>query len=442
MKTISLALSTLLLTTPITLFFPSAVGQLIDISTNANSSVCCVVVIQLLIVAHNAVLLVDDVLQPGNIHVDQRQFDVNIGGEVCCQEMSRLSRKQSPATSPTFCVFLTCIVVPTMSSGMAIGSVDQVLPCGAIFAVAIGRFMKKKQSEVQDTLALSIAKAEEVFSNIRLVRQFVREDYETDKYKELVDLSRDQSISVGIANSLMGSSIHIASNISLAAVLGYGGHLVLSSHMTAGALTSFLLYSIFTGFNFGGLGTVYADFMRADGAAKRIFEVVGVVGSSGSGKSTLGVLLTRLYDPQVPCGCGGFRASSQSIQDAALLSGSESARYGKMAATDEEVVAVAKAAHVDDFVSRFPHGYETLVGDRGIQISGGQKQRIAIARALIKDPKILILDEATSSLDHESEFLIQQALQEASKGRTVLKIAHRLETVLSAVRQLSPLLSF
>ena len=103
--------------------------------------------------------------------------------------------------------------------------------------------------------------------------------------------------------------------------------------------------------------------------------------------------------------------------------------YGRPDAPFEDIKSAAMSAHAEEFIQRFPAGYDTLVGERGVQLSGGQRQRIAIARAMLKDPKILILDEATSALDAESESLVQEALQRLMRGRTVLVIAHRLSTV-------------
>jgi len=175
-------------------------------------------------------------------------------------------------------------------------------------------------------------------------------------------------------------------------------------------------------------------------------ETIAIVGSSGGGKSTIAQLLLRFYDLNQ----GEILIDEKNIKDydlyalrnnigivsqePILISESieDNIRYGKPTATLDEVKAAAKLSFADDFISKFPHGYKTLVGEKGVQLSGGQKQRVAIARAILKDPKILILDEATSALDSESESLVQLALENLSKTRTTLIIAHRLSTVKKA----------
>ncbi|MEM6996773.1 MAG: ABC transporter ATP-binding protein, partial [Myxococcota bacterium] len=171
-----------------------------------------------------------------------------------------------------------------------------------------------------------------------------------------------------------------------------------------------------------------------------------LVGSSGSGKTTLGRLLFRFYDPtegRVTLDGHDLRdISLESLrghmalvsQDPVLFSGTirDSIRYGRLDATDAEVEAAARAANAHDFIEGFPKGYETEVGERGQQLSGGQRQRISIARAILRDPPVLVLDEATSALDAESEALVQQALDALQKDRTTLVIAHRLSTIRDA----------
>jgi len=175
-------------------------------------------------------------------------------------------------------------------------------------------------------------------------------------------------------------------------------------------------------------------------------EVTALVGPSGAGKSTLTALLFRFYAPKAgrvlfdgrdaqDFDLSYLRGQMALVpQDVLLFGGSiaENIRYGKPGASLDEVRAAAEKANAAEFIDRFPEGYETLVGDRGIKLSGGQRQRVAIARAILKDPAILILDEATSSLDSESERLVQAALERLMDGRTTFVIAHRLATVRKA----------
>ncbi len=177
-------------------------------------------------------------------------------------------------------------------------------------------------------------------------------------------------------------------------------------------------------------------------------EVVALVGPSGAGKTTLVTLIPRFFDPQQgrilmdgidlrELATDGLRRHVGIVpQESLLFSGTirDNVRYAVPAASHEAVVAAATAANADGFIREFPEGYDTLVGERGVTLSGGQRQRIAIARALLKDPRVLILDEATSSLDSESEALVQIALERLMRGRTTFVIAHRLSTVISADR--------
>jgi ABC transporter fused permease/ATP-binding protein len=375
-----------------------------------------------------------------------------------------------------------------------------VVPPVAVGAVAYGRRVRKLSKEVQDALASSNEVAEESLSGVRTVRSFAAERTEVERYGGAMEKAfslarrRIRQSSTFMAVASFGGSV------AAVLVLWYGGRLVVDGALTVGGLTSFLLYSVFVAFALGALADLWADFMRASGAAERVFElldrapaiptsggerlantqglvelqgvhfsyptradmpvlqgieltiqpgeVVAIVGPSGAGKSTIAGLLTRLYDPQ-----GGrilldgkdlkdldpewLRQQIGVVAQEPLLfssSISDNIRYGRAGATDAEVEAAARAANAHDFVSRFPEGYKTLVGERGVQLSGGQKQRVAIARAVLKDPRLLILDEATSALDAESEHLVQDALDRLMKGRTTLIIAHRLSTVMGADR--------
>jgi len=180
----------------------------------------------------------------------------------------------------------------------------------------------------------------------------------------------------------------------------------------------------------------------------RAGERIALVGPSGAGKSTVVALLLRFYEPENGrILIDGKDARDYALhelrrqlgivpQDVLLFGGSiaENIAYGRPGATDEEIREAARKANADTFIQAFPEGYDTRVGERGIQLSGGQRQRVAIARAILKDPAILILDEATSSLDSENESLVQQALEGLMRGRTSIIIAHRLSTIRTADR--------
>lgn len=177
-------------------------------------------------------------------------------------------------------------------------------------------------------------------------------------------------------------------------------------------------------------------------------EKVGIVGPSGAGKSTIVKLLFRLYDIQKGKiridGQVIARVTQQSLHEQISLVPQEpllfhrtlmeNIRYGRRDATDEEVIEAARRAHCHEFIQKLPLGYETFVGERGVKLSGGERQRVAIARAILKNAPILVLDEATSSLDSESEALIQEALQELMQEKTVIAIAHRLSTIMQMDR--------
>ncbi|MCS7040635.1 MAG: ATP-binding cassette domain-containing protein, partial [Caldilineales bacterium] len=177
-------------------------------------------------------------------------------------------------------------------------------------------------------------------------------------------------------------------------------------------------------------------------------QLVALVGPSGAGKTTITYLLPRLYDPDR----GVIRIDGHDIRQVSLASLSAAIgmvtqetylfhdtvranlRFARPDATEAEMIAACRAANIHDLIASLPDGYDTIVGERGYRFSGGEKQRLAIARVILKDPRILVLDEATSSLDSESERLVQEALATVMRGRTSIVIAHRLSTILAADR--------
>jgi ABC-type multidrug transport system fused ATPase/permease subunit len=174
--------------------------------------------------------------------------------------------------------------------------------------------------------------------------------------------------------------------------------------------------------------------------------MVGVVGTTGGGKSTIVSLIPRFYDPTAGAvkidgvdirdyKCHALRDQiGYVLQETVLFAGSvrDNIAYGREGVTQEQILKAAKLANADEFIARMPHGYDTMVGERGETLSGGQRQRIGIARAIIRNNPILILDEPTAALDTESERLVIEALERLMKGRTVITIAHRLSTIRDA----------
>ncbi|WP_375756593.1 ABC transporter ATP-binding protein [Corallococcus exercitus] len=377
-----------------------------------------------------------------------------------------------------------------------------IVPLVVVGGMVYGRRVRGLSRDVQDALAKASEVAEESLSGLRTVRSFAAEPSEVARYGNTVRHAYEVARHRARQSAAFFGGASSAGYISAVVVFWYGGRLVVNGELTVGALTSFLIYTMLVAMSLGSLADLWADFMRASGAAERVFElmdrtpaipategerpatvegrvdlkgvhfayptrpdvpvlqgidltlkageVVAVVGSSGAGKSTLAALLSRFYDPlqgQLLLDGRPLQSLDPSwlrrhvgmvAQEPLLFSCSiaDNIRYGRPDATDAQVEAAARAANAHDFIQRFPEGYRTEVGERGVQLSGGQKQRVAIARAVLKDPRILILDEATSALDAESEHLVKDALDRLMQGRTTLIIAHRLSTVANAQRVL------
>lgn len=373
------------------------------------------------------------------------------------------------------------------------------------FAILVGWFfgrrVRKISIGIQDTLAGTVARAEQVFTQIRTVQGFVREPFEIGRFDHEVDRTRDEGMRRAVARAGLTGAITFAAFGAIVVVLWEGGRLVLEGDLTAGTLVAFLLYAVTIAGAITSLAGFWGNIQEASGAAQRIFELmdhprdlveaetprslprpvkgivryegvrfryaadqpwvlnridleiragetVALVGSSGAGKSTLAALLPRFFDVDdgrvtldgVNVADLGLRELRQTIgmvpQEPMLFAGTigENILYGRDGATAAEVEKAARSSHAHEFVSRFPDGYDQRVGERGVTLSAGQRQRIAIARVMLKRPRVLVLDEASSSLDAESERLVQDALERLMAGRSTLVIAHRLSTVIRADR--------
>jgi ATP-binding cassette, subfamily B, bacterial len=333
---------------------------------------------------------------------------------------------------------------------------------------------------------------------IRVVKAFAQEAREAKRFRRANEHNLAVNDRINKTWSLFTPTVTLLTEIGLLVVWAFGIWLVSRSEITVGVLTAFIAYiGRFYG-RLDSMSRIVSVTQKAASGAKRIFdildhvsnvpeptqpvpltnvrgglqmegvsfrygsrtvirnlsleihpgEMIGLVGHSGSGKSTLVNLLCRFYDVSE----GAIRIDGTDIrrvavadfrrhiglvlQEPFLFFGTiaENIAYGKPAATRAEIVAAARAAHAHEFILRLPQGYDSLVGERGQGLSGGERQRISIARALLIDPRILILDEATSSVDTETEKEIQKALDNLVQGRTTIAIAHRLSTLRKADR--------
>lgn len=366
-------------------------------------------------------------------------------------------------------------------------------PVLVLAALFFGKFIRKLSKKTQDQLASSNVIVEETLQSIAVVKSFTNELFEVLRYKKSLDEVVKTAIYASRYRGLFISFTIVALFGGIVAVSWYGAYLVQSGEAEVGELFSFVLYTAFIGGSIAGLGDIYSQLQRSVGASERILEIldqpdersastqsvklkgniefdqvsftyptrldievlkkisfnvkpgekVALVGPSGSGKSTIINLLMRFY----PVKSGSIRVDeieNQTYnlfdyrhnigivpQEVILFGGTirENIAYGKPGASEQEVIDAAIKANAWEFIESFPEKLDTIVGDRGVKLSGGQRQRVAIARAILKDPSILILDEATSSLDAQSEKLVQEALEKLMENRTTIVIAHRLSTI-------------
>ena len=370
-------------------------------------------------------------------------------------------------------------------------------PVVLFFIDSFGKRIRKSGSRIQEAAADITSVLQEVASSPRVIKSFVREGYEVDRFdKENMNNFR-ANMKYAQLSSTLTPTIEFVAAVGVSIILWYGGNSVINGSITAGSLVAFLTYAVNISNPIKRLSRVIGNIQKALAAAQRVFDVldlpediknapdakalpkvkgdvrfndvcfayneneevlshvsfevkpgemIAFVGPSGAGKSTVASLLPRFYDTTD----GSITIDGQDIrkvtlnslreqvgivpQETVLFNGSvyDNILYGRLDATREEVEAAAKAANAHNFIMQLPNGYETMLGDRGMNISGGQRQRISIARAILKNPQILILDEATSALDTESERVVQEALDRLMVGRTSFVIAHRLSTIKNA----------
>lgn len=365
------------------------------------------------------------------------------------------------------------------------------------FMEFFGKKIRKTGGRIQECTADITSVLQESVASARVIKSFVREDYEVDRF----DVENRANFRANMKNAQLMATltpvVELVAAIGVTMIIWYGGNNVINGTITAGSLVAFLTYAVNISNPIKRLTRVIGNIQKALAAAQRVFmiidmpeeiaesrdakqlpevsgkvefqnvsfayddkgnvitdlsfsvkpgEVIAIVGPSGAGKSTIANLLPRFYDVNK----GDIKIDGHSVrevtldslreqvgivpQETMLFNGSvyNNILYGRLDATKEEIEAAAKAANAYDFIMQLTDGYETKLGDRGVNLSGGQRQRIAIARAILKNPRILILDEATSALDTESERVVQEALDRLMVGRTSFVIAHRLSTVKNA----------
>ena len=365
------------------------------------------------------------------------------------------------------------------------------------FMEFFGKKIRKTGGRIQECTADITSVLQESVASARVIKSFVREDYEVDRF----DVENRANFRANMKNAQLMATltpvVELVAAIGVTMIIWYGGNNVINGTITAGSLVAFLTYAVNISNPIKRLTRVIGNIQKALAAAQRVFmiidmpeeiaesrdakqlpevsgkvefqnvsfayndkgnvitdlsfsvkpgEVIAIVGPSGAGKSTIANLLPRFYDVNK----GDIKIDGHSVrevtldslreqvgivpQETMLFNGSvyNNILYGRLDATKEEIEAAAKAANAHDFIMQLTDGYETKLGDRGVNLSGGQRQRIAIARAILKNPRILILDEATSALDTESERVVQEALDRLMVGRTSFVIAHRLSTVKNA----------
>ena len=373
-----------------------------------------------------------------------------------------------------------------------------LLPLLAIVARTFGKRLKALSMQIQDQTAHVTTLIEEVVSGIRVVKSFVQGHREEVRFRSAVEALLATTMKRTAVLAVFVPVITFCTFVMAIGVLWYGGKQVIEGQLSPGELFAFVLFAGILIGPFGSAARIFSQIKEVQGAMTRVFELldtpldiedspmakaisiqgqvqfdqvqfayegrtpvldavsfsiqagecVALVGPTGAGKTTIVNLLHRFYDPTG----GRILIDGQDLkflkveslyqqlalvpQETLLFGGTiaDNIRYGRAEASELAIMESSRRANAHEFIQSLPEGYDTVLGEKGVNLSGGQRQRIAIARALLKDPKILILDEATSALDSQSESLVQSALFELMKGRTTLMIAHRFSSIQRANR--------
>jgi ATP-binding cassette subfamily B multidrug efflux pump len=370
-----------------------------------------------------------------------------------------------------------------------------VIPLAFYITKFFSNLSRRAFRKTRTTIGDVSAEMEEQVSGVKVAQAFNRTERNVGEFAKRNAANRDANVSANAVTSAFAPAMEVLSTLDLAIVAAYGGYLAIAGAITIGTVVAFVQYVQNFFRPIQTVAQMWTIAQSAFAAAERVFslldkeielddgaeqmpaikgrvrfedvsfaydadvsvldtvsldaspgETIALVGPTGAGKTTIVGLLARFYDVnagKITIDGNDLRDVTQHslrsqmgtvTQDPFLFSGSvmDNIRYGRLDASDEEVVEAAKAANADDFIQKMNEGYQTEVGERGGLLSQGQRQLIAIARALLADPRILILDEATASIDTRTEKLIQQALDRLLEGRTSFVIAHRLSTVRNA----------
>ncbi len=373
-----------------------------------------------------------------------------------------------------------------------------VFPITAYPIAKFGKKIRKYTTSTQTTMGTLSSLLQETIAGTRIVKAFCMEKYESDRFAKENERLFKLGMKIVSIGALSSPLMDFLGGLGIAAIVFYGGYNVIEGHSTPGSFFSFLAAVLMLYEPIKRLTNINNTINQGIAGGERIFSIIdrkpdiedrhgaadlppiekeivlenvtfkyehtpvlkninlkikagetlAIVGMSGGGKTTLVNLIPRFYDVSE----GRVQIDGRDIRDVTVRSlrsqmaivtqqtilFNDTVRnniaYGDIERTDDAVIRAAKAANAHDFIMRLPQGYESNIGELGTKLSGGEKQRISIARALLKDAPILILDEATSSLDTEAEIEVQDALDNLMKGRTTLVIAHRLSTIRNADR--------